>query len=199
MRTLLQYHGFFLVLIVVACRHAQAFAPPMTVLGAASSKGTTTVSRLFYHDRNRKEQEDEDNNNRSDRNQHLSSMSSASRFSKGKQNDVKNKKYATGSELDLLRNELNTFRETLQWAQAMEDKDRVVDLTAAIARGEKRDPDVAYARAVEEINNQRKDMGDIASSKEEDKEARRETLAKEAALARSCLPRFQMEGLWVGK
>jgi hypothetical protein len=59
----------------------------------------------------------------------LSSMSS-SKFSKGK-NVAKNKKYATGPELDLLRNELNTFRETLQWAQAMEDKDRVVDLTAS--------------------------------------------------------------------
>ena len=100
------------------------------------------------------------------------------------------KKYATGLELEQLRGEINNFRETLQWSEAINDKDRVKDLAEAIEKAEARDPDICYGRALEEM---------AALQKKGGSPSRIEKLAQEAAQARTFLAQFQLEGLWVGK
>lgn len=104
-------------------------------------------------------------------------------------------RFAVGRELKRLRADLDSLRENLCWAEAMEDHDRVEDLSKAIRNGENRDPDVVYRRALRGVIDAK------ASFKlsEEEKQRRVKKWQKEAAAARRHLPRFQMEGLWVGK
>jgi anti-sigma28 factor (negative regulator of flagellin synthesis) len=47
----------------------------------------------------------------------------------------KKKRFAVGDELKQLRAELDSLRENLHWAQAMEDEKRVADLKSAIKTG----------------------------------------------------------------
>lgn len=104
-------------------------------------------------------------------------------------------RFATGNELKRLRSDLESLRENLSWAEAMEDQDRVDDLIKAIKNGENRDPDIVYRRALRGVIDAK------ASFKlsEEEKKRRVKKWKKEADAARSQLPRFRMEGLWVGR
>ena len=104
-------------------------------------------------------------------------------------------RFATGDELKRLRSDLESLRENLGWAEAMEDQDRMDDLAKAIRNGENRDPDIVYRRALRNVIDAK------ASFKlsDEEKQRRVKKWQKEAAAARRLLPRFQMEGLWVGK
>ena len=104
-------------------------------------------------------------------------------------------RFATGDELKRLRADLDSLRENLSWAEAMEDQDRIEDLTKAIKNGENRDPDVVYRRSLRGVIDAK------ASFKisDEEKQRRVKKWKKEAAAARSQLARFQMEGLWVGR
>jgi hypothetical protein len=104
-------------------------------------------------------------------------------------------RFAKGESLKRLRADLETLRENLIWAEAMEDQDRIDDLSKAIRNGENRDPDVVYRRALRCVIDAK------ASFKlsDEEKARRVKKWQKEAAAAREHLLRFQMEGLWVGK
>lgn len=104
-------------------------------------------------------------------------------------------RFAVGEELKRLRSDLDSLRENLGWAEAMEDHDRVEDLSKAIRNGENRDPDIVYRRALRGVIDAK------ASFKlsEDEKQRRVKKWQKEASAARRHLPRFQMEGLWVGK
>jgi len=104
-------------------------------------------------------------------------------------------RFAKGEELKRLRADLDSLRENLSWAEAMEDHDRIEDLANAIKNGENRDPDVVYRRALRSVIDAK------ASFKlsEDEKSSRVTMWQKEAAAARRHLPRFQMEGLWVGR
>ena len=104
-------------------------------------------------------------------------------------------RFAVGDELKRLRADLESLRENLCWAEAMEDQDRTEDLSKAIRNGENRDPDIVYRRALRGVIDAK------ASFKlsEEEKQRRVKKWQKEASAARRHLPRFQMEGLWVGK
>lgn len=104
-------------------------------------------------------------------------------------------RFAKREELKRLRADLDSLRENLSWAQAMEDQDRIEDLTKAIKNGENRDPDIVYRRALRSVIDAK------ASFKlsEDEKQRRVKKWQKEAAAARRQLPRFQLEGLWVGR
>jgi hypothetical protein len=104
-------------------------------------------------------------------------------------------RFATGQELNNLRVDLDSLRHNLEWAEALKDKMRVESLTKAIKKGEARDPDLMYAKALK-LMAQAKVMKD--ASKEE-KDALIEKWVTVAASARACLPHFNLEGLWVGK
>jgi hypothetical protein len=123
------------------------------------------------------------------------------------QKSKKKKRFAVGEELKQLRAELDSLRENLHWAQAMEDDERVVDLKSAIQTGEQRDPDLCYAKALQMLAQTKASTTTsstgLSSSainlSPEEKQRLLEKWQKEAEAARSKLPQFQLEGLWVGK
>lgn len=106
------------------------------------------------------------------------------------------KQFATGEELKRLRADLDQLRDNLKWAKAVDnDDDRVFELTKAIRNGEQRDPDVSYGKSLKLIA-ETKASTDMSS---EDKQLIIQRLQERAQAARSLLPRFQLEGLWLGK
>lgn len=105
------------------------------------------------------------------------------------------KRFATGAELKSLRADLESLRENLQWAKAMKDEDRIEDLNKAVKNGENRDPDIAYKRALREVIDAKASY----FLPEVERKKRVKKWEKEAAEARSCLARFHLEGLWVGR
>ena len=112
-----------------------------------------------------------------------------------KQQQEGGKEFATGEELKRLRHDLDVLRDNLQWAEAMDDHGRTLDLAKAIRNGERRDPDIAYAKSLQAIAETK------ASTElsENDKQVILQRLQERAQAARSLLPRFQLDGLWVGK
>jgi hypothetical protein len=123
------------------------------------------------------------------------------------QKPKKKKRFAVGEELKQLRAELDSLRENMHWAQAMEDEKRVLDLKSAILIGEQRDPDICYAKALQMLAQTKWSTTSSSTSQNssainpspEEKQRLLEKWQKEANLARSKLPQFQLEGLWVGK
>jgi hypothetical protein len=119
----------------------------------------------------------------------------------------KKKRFAVGEELKQLRAELDSLRENMHWAQAMEDEKRVLDLKSAIQIGEQRDPDICYAKALQMLAQTKWSATSSSTSQNssainpspEEKQRLLAKWQKEANLARSKLPQFQLEGLWVGK
>jgi hypothetical protein len=110
-------------------------------------------------------------------------------------NDEKSKlsdRFATGEALQNLRTDLESLRENLRWAEAMEDFSRIQDLREAIETGEKCDPDFTYAKALGEIEKAKKII------KDSQREHQIQKWAKEAAAAREYVAGFNLGGLWVG-
>ena len=101
--------------------------------------------------------------------------------------------FASGEELFQIREDRANLQENLRWSQAAGDVVRVRELKAAIKRLEERDPDFVY-------NNALREMTKAEAIKDPTK---REFAIKqyrtEAEMARSCIGRFQLDGLWVGK
>jgi hypothetical protein len=108
------------------------------------------------------------------------------------------KRFASGEELKNIRLDLESLRQNLQWAEAVNDVGRIQDLNEAIKKGQNRDPEYVYTEAFKLMEDQVKSMTDDASSQEE-KEALLEKWSKLAQGARECVPQFKLEGLWVGK
>lgn len=103
--------------------------------------------------------------------------------------------FCTGNELKTLRADLNNLRENLKWAEAMKDEARIMNLQSAIEDGEKLDPDKVYSKALQMIEetNASKELA------ESEKQTLLDTWKVKAQDARAVLPRFQLDGLWVGK
>jgi hypothetical protein len=126
------------------------------------------------------------------------------------QKSKKKKRFAAGDELKRLRADLDSLRENLHWAEAMEDDERVADLKSAIQTGTQRDPDLCYAKALQMLALT-KARPTTATSASQSASATSNNLSpyekeellykwqKEADASRSSLPQFQLEGLWVGK
>jgi hypothetical protein len=105
------------------------------------------------------------------------------------------KRFAAGNELKILRSDVQHLRENLKWAEAMNDEVRVNDLMQAIEKGESRDPDRVYTKSLKILA----ELQQASLTKMPDKEALKEQWSKVAMEARSCIPRFQLYGLWIGR
>jgi len=117
-------------------------------------------------------------------------------------NDNRRKKekpslFSTGEELKQLRMDLESFRENLKWAEVIDDEELVASLSKEIEEKEKRDPELVYKKAKLLITEAKAASG--RDLKPELQEQLIQHWSQQAELARACLPRFQMEGLWVGK
>mmetsp|Transcript_9207 Transcript_9207/g.25490 ORF Transcript_9207/g.25490 Transcript_9207/m.25490 type:complete len:385 (-) Transcript_9207:9662-10816(-) len=115
--------------------------------------------------------------------------------SRSSQADVaSNGRFATGDELKRLRSDLESLRENLKWAKAMNDQERADDLSKAVKNGENRDPDVVYKRALREIIDAKASY----FLPEDERKRRVKKWEEEASEARRSIARFHLEGLWVG-
>jgi len=137
---------------------------------------------------------DGDSNSNNANNNNEMEPSSARKTRMAYENEL-SKRFATGEELKNLRLDLESLKHNLQWAEALKDEIRMESLQKAIQRGEKRDPDLMYKKAIKMIA-QAKMMKDISM---EERDTLTTKYAKLAAAARKCLPQFNLEGLWVGK
>lgn len=109
--------------------------------------------------------------------------------------DRVSKRFATGEELKNLRLDLESLRQNLQWAEALKDEVRIDSLEKAIHNGENRDPDFMYKKSLRMISQANR----MKDASREERDALIENWTTVADAARSCLPQFNLDGLWVGK
>jgi hypothetical protein len=102
-----------------------------------------------------------------------------------------------GQELKQLRSDLEYYRENLKWAEAVDDIPRIASLTKEIEEKEQRDPEIVYNKARRLIAEAQTVSRSVLKPDLKEKLIAHWSLQKK--LARECLVRFQMEGLWVGK
>eukprot|EP00535_Pseudo-nitzschia_heimii_P009639 CAMPEP_0197191968 /NCGR_PEP_ID=MMETSP1423-20130617/24328_1 /TAXON_ID=476441 /ORGANISM="Pseudo-nitzschia heimii, Strain UNC1101" /LENGTH=315 /DNA_ID=CAMNT_0042644767 /DNA_START=279 /DNA_END=1223 /DNA_ORIENTATION=+ len=105
-----------------------------------------------------------------------------------------NKLFASGEELRCLREDLESLRQNLEWARALNDEIRIESLEKAIDKGESRDPLFMYSKAQRIIAGVKK----LDDASKEEEEILIEKWSKIASEARVFLPQLNMEGLWVG-
>jgi hypothetical protein len=188
------------VFVNAGCRHLGTVAAPLH--GANNCDGRHIHRPLQVTNSNG----DNSNENGVSEQEEQQNQQEVSKNSKA-QKSKKKKRFAVGEELKQLRAELDSLRENLHWAQAMEDDERVVDLKSAIQTGEQRDPDLCYAKALQMLAQTKASTTTSSTSQSssainlspEEKQRLLEKWQKEAEAARSKLPQFQLEGLWVGK
>jgi hypothetical protein len=125
---------------------------------------------------------------------HSENMSPSRRKRLAKERAIQ-KRFAFGEDLRNLRTDLDHLRENLRWAEAINDVHRIRDLTQAIENGENRDPERVYTKALKIVQELERSAVTVVP----DKDARKKQWNALAQDARSCLPRFQLSGLWVGK
>ena len=98
-------------------------------------------------------------------------------------------KFVSGDDLHFLRQEVLKLREELDQARSTQDSRRVRELERLILKTQGKDAEFIYAMSLERMNAAR-GFG-LTDEVEE--------LRAKAAEARSALPHFNLEGLWVGK
>eukprot|EP00536_Pseudo-nitzschia_multiseries_P016720 jgi/Psemu1/222353/e_gw1.1210.10.1 len=103
-------------------------------------------------------------------------------------NDNDNK-FVTGDDLHRLRHQVLAMRLELRDARSRNDAGRVRDLEKAITRTQQVDAEFVYTVSLERSQLALRNGDALA--------ARR--FSRAAEIARSSLPQFQLEGLWVGK
>mgnify|MGYP005854797191 CR=1 FL=1 len=99
------------------------------------------------------------------------------------------KRFVSGDELHVLRQEVLGLREKLTEARKLGATGRVQELEMAIIEAQQVDAEFVYSVAKERMG--------VALEAGLHEEARE--WEKEATMARSVLPQFNLEGLWVGK
>jgi len=114
---------------------------------------------------------------------------SAQRLERMQQENDAMKQYLHGDELIELRKHIITLEEDLELAADEVDVISVQHLTKALHESKQMDAEHCYMTALENM--------EIAEEHGNVDEAR--DYRKEALSARSCLPQFQLSGLWVGK
>lgn len=98
-------------------------------------------------------------------------------------------RFVTGDSLHSLRKEVLELREELSNARELASPRRVQELEQAILEAQQVDAEFIYSVALERME-EAKTNGNLEAA---------EKFKAEAMAARSCLPQFNLEGLWVGK
>jgi len=98
-------------------------------------------------------------------------------------------RFVTGDDLHELRQQVLGLRQELEYARKLKARDRVEQLERAILKAQQVDAEFIYEVSLERM--------DVAQSRGKFQEAER--FRREAAKARSALPQFNLDGLWVGK
>jgi len=106
-------------------------------------------------------------------------------------------RFLDGEDLEKLRLNITTMKEKLEYLKALyattgrniDTDDFAVALRDAIARSEKRDPDIEYIRT----------LSALESAKREYRKELIASLSKEAIMVRQCIPRLNLQGLWIAE
>lgn len=120
--------------------------------------------------------------------QELREMSQARRRRLQEEREQKSR-FVTGDALQQLRQEVLSLSQELQQSRQKNDHKRVNELEQAIWHAQQVDAEYVY-----QVSNQRARVAEASNLAREAHEHRRE-----AKRARSALPQFNLEGLWVGK
>lgn len=107
----------------------------------------------------------------------------------GNNSNDNDNKFVTGDDLHRLRHQVLAMRLELRDARSRNDAGRVRDLEKAITRTQQVDAEFVYTVSLERSQLALRNGDALA--------ARR--FSRAAEIARSSLPQFQLEGLWVGK
>jgi len=103
-------------------------------------------------------------------------------------------RFATGDSLRHLREDVAALAENLVLSRATGDDVRASELEAAIIELEGRDAELVYARELDAIERAEVSIDDLDRRTFVVEQHR-----NEANMARACIPRFNLEGLWIGK
>lgn len=98
-------------------------------------------------------------------------------------------KFVTGDDLHLLRQEVLILRDDLEVARSSANSRRILELERRILKAQQKDAEFVYAVTLERIKD-----AEVMGLVEEIG-----VLRAEACEARSALPHFNLDGLWVGK
>jgi len=98
-------------------------------------------------------------------------------------------RFVTGDSLHSLRKRVLELRRDLKVARKTNSQKQVKELERAIIQAQKVDAEFVYSVALERME-QAEANGDMEAM---------EQYRQEATMARSCLPQFNLDGLWVGK
>eukprot|EP00521_Asterionellopsis_glacialis_P018593 CAMPEP_0195299382 /NCGR_PEP_ID=MMETSP0707-20130614/25445_1 /TAXON_ID=33640 /ORGANISM="Asterionellopsis glacialis, Strain CCMP134" /LENGTH=345 /DNA_ID=CAMNT_0040361777 /DNA_START=88 /DNA_END=1125 /DNA_ORIENTATION=- len=98
-------------------------------------------------------------------------------------------RFVTGDSLHSLRKKVLELRKNLRVARKTNAHKQVNELERAIIQAQKVDAEFVYSVALERME-EAEAKGDMDAV---------EQYRQEAAVARSCLPQFNLDGLWVGK
>jgi len=97
--------------------------------------------------------------------------------------------YVFGDQLQHLRQQVLKLREELLEARTMEDVRKVLELERAIFNAQQKDAEFVYSVSMESMENA-ETIGKFSDANK---------YLKEAIIARSSLPQFNLHGLWIGK
>lgn len=103
--------------------------------------------------------------------------------------DEAKQRFVLGDDLHALRQQVLALREDLKAARKMGASDRVHRLERSILKAQQRDAEFVYS-----VSKERRAVAEEAGLHDEAKMWKRE-----ADMARSVLPQFNLDGLWVGK
>lgn len=192
---------------VVGAFHVTKLDPNYSVFGATRKSVVSTIASAAAANNdddwwfNDSSSDNNKNNNKKkpnklDEAEIMMDLASKSNSNNNKKKDAEIQTFLDGTELQQLRTDLEWYRENLKWATAVDDHTRVVSLRRVIDEKELRDPEIVYNKARALIAE-----AEGASRSVLAPNLREEVIAywiEQGTLARSCLPRFQMEGLWMG-
>jgi hypothetical protein len=99
--------------------------------------------------------------------------------------------FASGSELLNIRNKVSSLKEELRRCLESDDIFRAISLRESIRQQEKKDPELAYMRALEKMKKAQR-------SNRMSKYARIAKYTEKALTARQYITRFNLNGLWIG-
>lgn len=103
---------------------------------------------------------------------------------------MNNARFATGQELVDLRDDVASLKENIRYAKICKDEEQLLSLNDAIVSSEWRDPDLVYARSMEQYNKVT-----LQGSKPEEA-AKVLEYAKDA---RERVQQLNLHGLWLGE
>jgi len=143
----------------------------------------------FFDDFNSHRREGSDGNDASSSSNSNSNNNRVQHESTGRSSNSGASKFVTGDDLHRLRHQVLAMRLELQEARLNSDAERVRDLERAMMKTQQVDAEFVYT-----VSRERQELAQQAGNGRDV-----ERFHKRAMEARSALPQFQLEGLWVGK